>query len=158
EHLPFIPWQGEWTRRMRPTTTRETSDGRDRRRTTFLSRGVWVYVVLLATATALLWTTGDRWWVGTALCFGPRWVLLVPMPVVGVLAVFNWRSRLAPLVIATILAPIWMDFNIPLPVGDAPAGRAFRIISFNADGENADRSAFAEWALAQNPDVVVFEE
>ena len=144
---------------MKATSSAERISDLRLRRRRFATQSLWAYVALLAAATAVLHCTGDLWWAGTAFCFGPRWVLLLPAPLFLALVIYDRPGRLPPLLVACLLAPFWMGFNIPFPLGARPAGgRTFRVVTFNAGGSLADRDAFCAWVGTQNPDVVVFEE
>lgn len=63
---------------------------------------VWVYTALLALIALLIQFTGDRWWSGTLLMFGPRWVWGVPLFPLALIAVVplsagKLRATLPPL-------------------------------------------------------------
>src|SRR5271170_7793919 len=62
----------------------------------------WAYVVALVACWLLLRFAGESWWVATVMLFGPRWVVLIPLPLLllftaivrprylGVLALASW--------------------------------------------------------------------
>ena len=65
-------------------------------------RLVWGYAALLALIALLINFTGDRWWLGTLLMFGPRWVWGVPLFPLALIAVVplsagKLRATLPPL-------------------------------------------------------------
>jgi endonuclease/exonuclease/phosphatase (EEP) superfamily protein YafD len=69
--------------------------------------GVWAMTVAAVTLSvvgcALVWSAGDRWWPATALLFGPRWLLLLPVVVAVVLTAARDRVLLLPLALAAWL-------------------------------------------------------
>ncbi|HEX2972473.1 MAG TPA: endonuclease/exonuclease/phosphatase family protein [Tepidisphaeraceae bacterium] len=74
----------------------------------------WLYLAMVLTFWLVMYFGTDRWWVATALMFGPRWVLATPLLLLIPAALaFHWRS-LAILGIAAVivLLPV-MGFRIP---------------------------------------------
>src|SRR5215211_1574019 len=137
-----------------PTDRRRLSD-RWRR---WFVRICWGYAAISACAAALLWITGDRWWGGTILCFGPRWLLAVPGSILLVLGLKSWRITFLPLTIAAVAVAFWLGIVVPWGRVD-PSGRLpFRVITFNTQGSQGDLSALSSWALEQRADVVFFQE
>jgi vancomycin resistance protein VanJ len=118
----------------------------------------WAYALLTVAAAFLLWTTGDRWWLGTLICFGPRWPLAVPAPLLILLARRRWRSIVLPMAISSVALTGWLGVVISFGLAAESRGPPFRVITFNTQGGRSDFSAFAEWALAQRVDVIVFQE
>ena len=108
-----------------------------------------------------MWSFGDSWWPATVLLFGPRWLFLVPVLPLAVLAWLVRPRLVLPVTLALIVAlgPV-MGFHTGwrrwLP--GAPS-RTLRIITFNAaGGYNPDPGAVPIALLAYHPDVIVFEE
>jgi endonuclease/exonuclease/phosphatase (EEP) superfamily protein YafD len=69
----------------------------------------WVYLGLLLSLWALLYLAADRWWPGTLLLFGPRWLCLVPaLVLIPAAAWFRPRLLLGriPLGLFVALVPI----------------------------------------------------
>src|SRR5947207_1014099 len=117
----------------------------------------WVYFALTLATCSLLWFSGDRWWFGTVLCFGPRWILLIPFPFLVLLGRKHWKACLAPLSLTAVVFPFWLGFSLPFgAMRDlTPETIPFRVISFNTDvGGPKDIPVFAEWAAAQRPDLI----
>lgn len=81
-----------------------------------------VYVVALAAAAVLLWWGGDRWWPGTILLFGPRWVLGLPFLVLVPLAAWLAPRRLFALALGAVvyLVPLMgLRVGLPRPAGES---------------------------------------
>lgn len=101
----------------------------------------WAYAAAAVLAAAAMWLWGDRWWPGTALLFGPRWLLLLPLAILlpALLLVRprrRLRDALLPLALAVlvVLGPFmglrlgWRGLLAP---GDGPT---LRVATFNAGG------------------------
>lgn len=130
-----------------------------------IDRVVWASspaaLVLSAVGAVTFWRLADQWWPATMLLFGPRWLLLLPIPFLILLAAVRDRVLLIPLLVSAwlIVGPI-MGFRTgwralltsPDPLHD------LRVVTFNArDGESLTRSPeqlVAEWGA----EVVGFEE
>jgi endonuclease/exonuclease/phosphatase (EEP) superfamily protein YafD len=119
----------------------------------------WAYLAFLAVAVALLWKTGDAWWLGTVLCFGPRWIVLSPLPILISAALFDRRAQLLPVALSCLLIPTWLGFSFAM-TKDSPfsTSNRFRVISFNAQGGRCDLQSFANFAEQWGADVIVFQE
>ena len=138
--------------------------GRWRRR---LDRAVAVlcgaYLVLILVVWLTLRFAGDRWWVGTLLMFGPRWVWGLPLIVVlpAALLLRRWKL-LVPLAVgaAVWLGPVtgtcvpWRRAFAPSPDADAPR---LRILTCNADGGALEPAALDAFVKEAAPDVIVVQ-
>ena len=120
----------------------------------------WGYASLVVLSAILLWSTGDRWWFGTMLCFGPRWVLVIPLPFLALFARRNWRTQGPPLLLAALVLPFWMGVSFRLGTFSPNDGSMpFRIVTFNTQGDKQqDLAAFSNWVLPRKPDVMIFQE
>jgi vancomycin resistance protein VanJ len=106
-----------------------------------LDAGLWVLTALALVGSAvtaiLFWRLADVWWPATGLLFGPRWVLLAPIPFLVVVAAVRDRALLAPLAVAgaIIVGPV-MGFQTGwralLTTPDAD--RDITVASFNLRG------------------------
>jgi endonuclease/exonuclease/phosphatase family metal-dependent hydrolase len=122
----------------------------------------WIYLTLVVGMAGLLWFAGDRWWPATLLTFGPRWIALVPLPVLVPPALLFRRSAFVPLVGALVVSvgPImglclsWR--GVAGPPLDA-SGDGLRVLTCNVGG-GARRSALADFIGAENPDIVALVE
>jgi vancomycin resistance protein VanJ len=106
-----------------------------------LALGLWIgvlgYLAVALAAAALIWFLADRWWPATVLLFGPRWILLLPLPLLLPLVLLRDRPLLVPLALATliVLGPVvglhsgWRRLFVrPDP------SRDIRVMSFNTEG------------------------
>lgn len=131
----------------------------------FTDVAVWMLAVsalFMSTLTAaLFWGLADVWWPATLLLFGPRWVLLVPLGPIIVVAAVRDRALLLPLGAAAwvILGPV-MGFHTGWRSYFARADPAHDITlatsNIRADGflaANLD-ALMSEWGA----DVAVFQE
>jgi endonuclease/exonuclease/phosphatase family metal-dependent hydrolase len=95
-----------------------------------------VYYAAIIGLWALLGTVGDRWWLATAVMYGPRWIWAAPMAVL-VPAAAAFRPRFLWLLLVTaivIIGPV-MGFCVPWPsLGSAPDGFAIRVLTCNVGG------------------------
>ncbi|MGE5610219.1 MAG: endonuclease/exonuclease/phosphatase family protein [Bacillota bacterium] len=123
----------------------------------------WSYVAMGVAFWLLMWVAADRWWVATALMFGPRWVLLVPLAVLipAVLAI-RWQSMwVLGLGMVIVLGPV-MGFRVPwrrVLLNDG-GGLRVRMLTCNIhrhwlkgpelgrliDGSKVDVVALQEWS------------
>jgi len=130
----------------------------------WLHRVVWwgslVTFVTAVASVGLLWGLSDIWWPATILLFGPRWILLLPVALMILLA-FLWDRALIPSLLLTaliVLGPViglrtgWRSFFTGRQDGD------LRVVSFNAGGGvDLTRTSMAmlmEWRA----DLAAFQE
>lgn len=121
----------------------------------------WLYLAGVLAAAFFIWGLGDRWWLATALLFGPRWIVIVPLPVALVAAVrARWSGRLALAGAIVVAAFSVLGLRIgPDRWGAAPAsGVRLRLVTFNVQGGGADPAGRLAGALALRPDILVMEE
>lgn len=122
----------------------------------------WSYLALVIGMLCLLRFTGDRWWPATLLTFGPRWVVLAPLPLLlPPVALCRFR-HLLPLAAAAILAvgPI-MGYCIPWRAfvrGRPDEARLLRVMTYNAGEGGNDPQALEEFLARYRPDVIVLNE
>lgn len=127
----------------------------------WLRWAAWGYLILTALVAAFIWTQGDNLWPATVILYGPRWLLLLPLVPLALVALLIRPRLLVPLAAGLLitLGPV-MGFRTGWRTrfgGRLP--RALRVISFNIQGE-------ANPMLLQVPgmlegykaDVIVFQE
>ena len=125
-------------------------------------RVTYLYTLTVMGAWVLLWGLGDRWWLGTIVLFGPRWVLILPLvPLIGLAAVAR-RQMLIPLAACglVVVFPI-MGWRLNLGSSNAAAatpGAQIRVMTFNA--QNGYTLTRAIWEILGNvaPDIAAFQE
>jgi vancomycin resistance protein VanJ len=111
------------------------SEARRQRRGAALYAAACVYAGLCLLAAVVLWQFGDRALPGTALLFGPRWLLLLPLAALLPAALLLRRTALMPLAAAAVIAlgpVLGLQVNAHRLLAP-PAGEGmFRVASFNA--------------------------
>ena len=123
--------------------------------------GVWGYLAAIVVAWVGLRKLGDVWGPMTVLLFGPRWVLLLPILVLG-FAVLRPRPRLLfPLLLAgfVVVGPVmgfclgwrkWFERTVP--------GTPIRIATYNVAG-GADLNTSLPWIIEETrADIIGFQE
>ena len=128
------------------------------------TRGVvWAYVATVVIAWMMLKIAADRWWPGTAIMMGPRWLLFAAgCALVPLMAVLRPRLLL-PLVPATLFVP-WGIMNLQLGwpgrSHDPPLGltESVRIATCNLRHGNTDWSRVLQMLDTQSPDVIALQD
>lgn len=126
------------------------------------SRGLTlVYASLVLIATVLVRFRGDEWWPATALMFLPRWVGLLPLPV---LAWWSYRRKrrwpwgVQALTALMILGPL-MGFVVPKQLGQEPVpGFRVRVLTWNVGRGKVDALGLARLIEAEKIDLVCLQE
>ena len=125
---------------------------------------MWSYSAALTLIAALIHWTGDAWWIGTVLLFGPRWIWGVPL--IGLLpwALLRQRVLLVPLLAAAALQlwPImgyrWHGAAHPVQRNDV------RVLSYNIGGAGPAGNgsvglADLRWLVESvRADIIAFQE
>jgi len=122
--------------------------------------GACLYLGLLLAVWAFLFAAGDRWWLGTLLLFGPRWLWWLPMLVLAPAACL-WRPRaLGILTAAAVVAlgPL-MGLHFSWHVAPhVPGAPRLRLLTCNVHSSALDRHALALQIAQAQPDVVALQE
>ena len=123
----------------------------------------WSYLVLVVATWATLWLAGDRWWPATVLTFGPRWLVLLPLPVLALSALLINRRWLVPVLLAAALGagPV-MGFCVSWNslAGAIPAEQAalLRVMTYNAGEGGTDPDIVSGFINRERPDVLIINE
>jgi endonuclease/exonuclease/phosphatase family metal-dependent hydrolase len=125
----------------------------------FLRIVSWLYLLLLVLAWICLWAWADRHWSGTLIEFAPRWGLLIPIPLIALVALVSDRHLFWPAGLALLvgLGPL-TGLSLPLPWRlSAGLSPPIRVMTLNTDGRARaeDVVALAESAKV---DVVCLQE
>jgi vancomycin resistance protein VanJ len=123
---------------------------------------VWSVSAVSVLATVLLWGFGDRWYLGTVLLFGARWLLLVPVLVAIIAAVFFDRRSLI-LAIGTLVVTLGPFMGYRTGVRGlldfrSGAGPILRVSSLNAASRAYVAFLFNDQLTAANIDIVGVQE
>lgn len=119
------------------------------------------YAAAVVLAGYLLWRRGDVWWPATALLFGPRWILAIPLAILLPAAALRDRALLVPLALVALLVagPIaelrtgWRGlFTRPDAASD------IRVVTFNVQGGTALASTAVGMVQLWDADILIFQE
>lgn len=120
-----------------------------------------LYLVCLLIVWTAMHLSGDRWWVGTVLLFGPRWFVAFPLLIlIPWAAIINrkWLPFLA-IHVAVILFPICGlrigRFSSPV---DVTPTMHLRMITMNVGGGAIDPSKIQELISSERADVIAIQE
>lgn len=119
--------------------------------------------LMLLTWALLAWTS-ESFLPATLLAYGPRFPLLVPVAILGVLALLTARETLLPLVLSllVVLGPImggrvsWRSAGRSLPALPAPG--TLRVMSFNTFGGMLFIGRLEHTLETIHPDLVALQE
>ena len=102
--------------------------------------------------------TGDRWWFGTVLLYGPRWIYFFPL-LVFLPPALVWRRRLLwPLgLTALLIAGPLMGFNLPWPPWTTAAG-SLRVLTYNVQRWEVTPTEFAALLDETGADLAAVQE
>ena len=111
------------------------------------------YLAFVAASAVGLWWLGDRWWAATGLLFGPRWLVMLPLPPLLVASWITDRGLVPLLAVsgAITLGPVMglrLGWRAWLP--DSADGPILRIASFNVQGDAVGarvRALLLEWEV-----------
>lgn len=127
----------------------------------FIRWAVFGYAVAVLAALVLLRAAGDRWWLATALTYGPRWVILLPAAPLAILTTIAPRRVAATLAAATLLAagPV-MAFNVPLAIGGytSHSNPTLTIVTVNLNSGRFDPARLTALLRHERPDITFVQE
>jgi len=117
----------------------------------------WAWTGAIGVAAAFLWWSGDRWWPGTVLLFGPRWTLGLPALLLLPAALFLSRRSQVPLAVglALFLVPL-MGFRASLP--KRPAADDLTVLTINVARAEDLHEPLAEMVARSGADLVAIQE
>jgi vancomycin resistance protein VanJ len=120
------------------------------------------YLMSVLGVLAAIRVLGDRWWAATVLLFAPRWVALVPLLLLSLLAV--WTRRIRPLgaqafTALIVLGPL-MGFNVPWKRLSHRElhGPRIRFLTFNLSQDPLDTDGFVDLLEREKVDIVLLQE
>ncbi|MBI3839179.1 MAG: endonuclease/exonuclease/phosphatase family protein [Planctomycetia bacterium] len=124
----------------------------------FLRVFVATYCVLIVGLWGWMVGDGDRGWVATLILFGPRWICLLPLPLLAIASLALDRRVLWALGAAAvvIVGPI-MGFRIHL-LPNARGRPTLRVLTCNVEKDVFDPHALATLIEREQPDVVALQE
>jgi vancomycin resistance protein VanJ len=123
--------------------------------------GSLLFLLGIVAAVVLVQRYGDRWWPGTILLFGPRWLLALPLLVLVPAAIRLDRALLAPLALAVLLIPGpllgWRMGWRALFVGPDPS-RDLTVATLNAESGRGLHTHPVVFLQDWRADIAVFQE
>src|SRR5439155_34074 len=123
----------------------------------------WGYLVLVLATWAALGLAGDRWWPATVLTFGPRWLVLLPFPVMILWGALSNRRILAPVLLAAALGagPV-MGFCVSWTslagAGLVENASLLRVVTYNAGEGGTNADVVGGFIRRERPDVLIINE
>lgn len=138
-----------------------STNGSSRRFPVWVSRASWSYLAVLCVLWIVMRWLGDRWWVGTVLLLGPRWVSGIPLVgLVPAAALFRPRTLAVLGAAAFMVAFPLMGLCIAAPhrnnASAAPPG--LRVLTCNLHGRATDLNLLARLLRQTRPDLVALQE
>ena len=118
----------------------------------------WGYLASVVLLWIVMRWAGDRWWFGTLLLFGPRWLCLLPLVALVPLALFLRRRSVWPLAAALVVAvgPV-AGFRIPWTTLLASDTHAIRLLTCNVKGHCDKNDRLDALIRESNPDIVALQ-
>ncbi len=122
------------------------------------------YAVLVLSVLVFLWTLGDRWWPATVVLFAPRWLWLVPLPVLALATLGargvrgrNWAIQGATALV--VVGPL-MGLHVPFTrlLDGRPSGTTLRIMTLNRHKFHTDPERLSTLVERERIDIVCFQE
>lgn len=119
----------------------------------------WTYLAGTLAALALMHLTGDRWWPGTLLLFGPRWMLALPLIPLLPLALWRIPRLLLPIVLGGLitLGP-FMGFRCSLTTPERVGKGVIRVLTCNIGGKDFDSNKLSKLIRDLDVDLVSLQE
>lgn len=122
----------------------------------------WAYAIAVLALLVLIRWVGERWWGVTVLLLAPRWLLLVPVALLMLLAAAVRRPALwvTQATIALVVAWPLMGFSLPVHRlwSRRPQGTTVRVMTYNIRDRKIDVPALLRLLDRERIDVVCFQE
>jgi len=160
--IAFSPW---WRRRTAQPNADPPNPQQPLRRFTRLSKIFGAFCWIQLAAVLVIWIlfrfSGDRWWLATALLYGPRWIWGLPLVLLMPASLLLRRQLLWVLLLSTLilLFPI-MGFCVSsTSIRGTPAtSEVIRVLNCNVDGGSLNAPALMKVISEVQPDVIAGEE
>lgn len=121
----------------------------------------WGWLLGVVVFAVLFWWLADVHWIATLILYGPRWPLLLPVPVLLVAAWVVDRRLLAPVLVGVlvVLGPVMGGRTGWRALMGTPHGTPLRIVTFNMrGGQNPLGREVGSRLAGLNPDLVLIQE
>jgi endonuclease/exonuclease/phosphatase family metal-dependent hydrolase len=124
-----------------------------------LSVCIYCYLMAVLAVWGIIWFTGDKWWFGTVLLYGPRWIYALPLIGFVPLALLWYRRWLWPLGL-TMLLIVWpvMGLNVPLKFWDDGGEPVLRVLTYNVERWEVNGKEFAALLDETGADLAAVQE
>jgi len=138
------------------------TDPRPLRRWT--ARLAWLSFFGCVVLWLIMITTADDFEPATWFTYGPRYLIVLPLAMIGCIAIIVSRRSLLPisLALATAVGPLIGGRvslrSIARGAPEAPASGTMRVMSFNAGGSDVAASKLREIVAQLRPDVIAVQE
>jgi vancomycin resistance protein VanJ len=119
-----------------------------------------IYFILVCTFSLILWTTADRWWLGTVIMYAARWPSALPLAILIPAAILVCRKALWVLAITAIVLVVPV-LGVCVPWRTTFDGRtdarSLRVMTWNIHDRGADREAFVRLVEESQPDIIALQ-
>ncbi len=132
------------------------------RRGKWVLAATWAYALVVIGALALIHGIGDPWWGVPVLLMMPRWLFLGPVLALALLSGIrrcpgHWLTQTA--IVAAVAGPLMGFRAAPGQFWEQPsAGETVRIATLNLGLKPIREDALERWIVAQNIDLICFQE
>jgi len=116
-------------------------------------------MVVVVSVWAIMFFSGDRWWFGTVLMYGPRWIYAFPLVVFIPIALI-WRRRLLLPLGLTALIIAWpiMGLNVSMSGWFENTTSELRVLTYNVHRWEVMGDEFLELLEEVQPDFAAVQE
>ncbi|HUG27632.1 MAG TPA: endonuclease/exonuclease/phosphatase family protein, partial [Gemmatimonadales bacterium] len=121
----------------------------------------WGWLIAVVVFAVLFWWLADAHWTATLVLYGPRWPLLLPVPVLLVAAGVVDRRLLVPVLVGVlvVLGPVMGGRTGWRSLFGVPEGTPLRIVTFNMrGGQNPLWQEVGPRLAGLNPDLILIQE
>ena len=121
----------------------------------------WGWLIGVVVCAVLFWWLADAHWTATLILYGPRWPLLLPVPVLLVAALVVDRRLLVPVLVGVlvVLGPVMGGRTGWRTLFGVPDGTPLRIVTFNMrGGQNPLWQEVVPRLAGLNPDLILIQE
>ncbi|MDT8405487.1 endonuclease/exonuclease/phosphatase family protein [Sulfuriflexus sp.] len=121
---------------------------------------VYAYLVVVLGVLAILYLTGDRWWFGTVLLYGPRWIYLLPMAVLVPIAL-AWQRRSLWLLGLTFIVITWPIMGLNVSVNrwlSESVQSELRVVTYNVHRWEVSGDEITALLNEVQPDLLAVQE
>ncbi|MDD5104811.1 MAG: endonuclease/exonuclease/phosphatase family protein [Desulfuromonadaceae bacterium] len=120
---------------------------------------VYTYAAVVLVALFFLHVGGDRWWPGTYLLFGPRWIFIVPLPFLLIAAVLINRRMLVLLICCAVAVFVFLlDLRMSFLGESRNRKNVIRVLTCNVGYTSFDLARLLPVLQSSAADIVALQE